>query len=382
MAIEPNHQALRVLLTGDHATELEQSLGEQTGISFIRADDPLGLGLSSVDVAVHVTGGPASHQEPAPTLAPNVPLILAAFGEPNGIIETGLAVGAADVLVLPQPPQTILFALRKAARSQSVRSAKVVTVFSPKGGSGKTVVATNLAVAAAKAGNRSLLIDLDLQFGDAALALALSPRATLSDLVASSGIVDSEKLRAFVTNEDHTGLSVLAAPLRPEDAEVVGHMELKGVLEAAAGAYDAVVIDTGPLFDRAVLGALDHTDQLLLVVNPELTSLKNVRLALDTIDRLGFPRQRVSLLANRIGAVGAISRAEVEEALNAEIAYEIPDDPAVPAAINRAIPVVATHPSSRFAKAIEILMTEVFGGGETSDEMTKRRERRLIWRRR
>ena len=111
-----------------------------------------------------------------------VPFVLAAYGEPNGIVEAGLATGAVDVLVLPQPAETLVFALRKAAsRRGGNPTGKVVTVFSPKGGSGKTVLATNLAVATARSGVKTLLVDLDLQFGDSALTLALTPRATIAD---------------------------------------------------------------------------------------------------------------------------------------------------------------------------------------------------------
>ena len=111
-------------------------------------------GSQSADVMLHVLD--SSHDVESVHRvrdAADVPLILAAYGEPNGIVEAGLAIGAADVLVLPQPTETLLFAIRKAAiGASSVATGKVVTVFAPKGGSGKTVVATNLAVATARAG--------------------------------------------------------------------------------------------------------------------------------------------------------------------------------------------------------------------------------------
>ena len=97
---------------------------------------------------------------------------------------------------------------------------------------------------------------------------------------------------------------------------MVGQAELAAVLDAARNAYEAIVIDTGPLFDAAMLAALDHTDQLLLVCNPEVTSLKNVRIGLETIDRLGFERDRVSLVANRLGAAGGVRRDDIEHALD------------------------------------------------------------------
>lgn len=172
--------------------------------------------------------------------------------------------------------------------------------------------------------------------------------------------MDGEKLQSFITTDDRTGVDVLPAPQRPEQADLVGQTELAAVLDAARHAYDAVVIDTGPLFDAAVLTALDHSDQLLLVSNPEVTSLKNVRIGLETIDRLGFARERVSLVANRIGAAGAVDREDIELALNARIAFELPDDPHVPAAVNRALPVVVADESSPFSRAIAELLPSVF----------------------
>ena len=143
---------------------------------------------------------------------------------------------------------------------------------------------------------------------------------------------------------------------------MVGQAELAAVLDAARNAYEAVVIDTGPLFDAAMLAALDQTDRLLLVCNPEVTSLKNVRIGLETIDRLGFDRDRVSLVANRVGAAGCLGRTEIEQALDTTIAYELPDDPAVPAAVNRAVPVVArrreaasSHARSRDARSSDVV---------------------------
>jgi pilus assembly protein CpaE len=259
---------------------------------------------------------------------------------------------------------------------------KVVTVFSPKGGSGKSVVATNLAVAVARSGLRTLLIDLDLQFGDSALTLAVAPRATIADLATAAGEVDAAKLRAFVSTDPRTGLDLLPAPQRPEEADAVGQTELTAVLVAARSMYEAIVVDTGPLFDGAMLAALDYTDELLLVCNPEVTSLKNVRIGLDTIDRLGFDRERVSLVANRIGAAGAVDRKEIESALDAEIAYELPDDPAVPAAVNRALPVVVSNARSPFSRALTKLTASVFAPERTSDDDNRRQRRFLVGGRR
>jgi pilus assembly protein CpaE len=166
---------------------------------------------------------------------------------------------------------------------------------------------------------------------------------------------------------------VLPAPRHPEEADVVGQAVLAAVLDAARSAYEAIVIDTGPLFDAAMLAALDQTDRLLLICNPEVTSLKNVRIGLETIDRLGFDRDRVSLVANRVGAPGALGRSEIEHALETTIAYELPDDPAVPAAVNRAMPIVLADEKSKFSRALGALASEVFKQPELDEQKSKRR---------
>jgi pilus assembly protein CpaE len=369
---------LRVLLSGPATNGVAATLEQEPEISVILPDTVRGASSpSAVDVALHVVESSSSadiaDQVRRVRELADAPLILAAYGEPNGIVETGLAVGAADVLVLPQPAETLLFSLRKAARAAAeTATGTIVTVFSPKGGSGKTVVATNLAVAAARSGKRTLLVDLDLQFGDSALTLAVAPRATIADLAASTGAIDGDKLAAFVSNESATGLSVLPAPRRPEEADVVDQAHLAAVLEAARNAYEAVVIDTGPLFDGPMLAALDQTDRLLLVCNPEVTSLKNVRIALETIDRLGFDGGRVSLVANRMGAPGALGRSDIEHALDATIAYELPDDPAVPAAVNRAVPVALAKERSKFARALTDLASALYKDREPAEQSRRR----------
>jgi pilus assembly protein CpaE len=373
---------LCVLLSGPAADAVAGTLEHQPTISMIRAGAEInGASPVSADVTLHVlqsssATGVAEAVEHLRTIA-DTPLILAAYGEPNGIVETGIAVGAADVVMLPQPAETLLFAIRKAAiAANGAAIGKVVTVFSPKGGSGKTALATNLAATTARSGIETLLVDLDLQFGDSALTLGVSPRATIADLAASTGAIDVEKLKAFVSQDSRTGLAVLPAPQRPEEADVVGQAELSAVLDSARNSYTAVVVDTGPLFDGAMLAALDHTDELLLVCNPEVTSLKNVRIGMETMERLGFDRGKVTLVANRIGAAGGVGRKEIEEALGAEVAYELPDDRAVPVAVNRAVPVVESAEDSPFSHAVTKLASSVFAASHAHEKAPRESSQR------
>ena len=201
-----------------------------------------------------------------------------------------------------------------------------MTVFSPKGGTGKTVTATNLGTSLAKHwGKRALLLDLDLQFGDAAIMLGIEPEKTIYDLVTAPGELDSEKLAGYTTTHA-SGLDVLPAPLRPEDAELVTEAKLARLLEVARESYDVIVVDTSPFFHGPMLATLDRTDELLLLCGLDVPTLKNVRLSLQTLELLSFPPDRIKLVLNRANSKVGMKPKEVEAALEREIDFQIPSD--------------------------------------------------------
>jgi pilus assembly protein CpaE len=225
-------------------------------------------------------------------------------------------------------------------------------VFSPKGGTGKTVTATNLATAFAKyAGKRTLLLDLDLQFGDAAIMLGIEPEKTIQDLVVAPGELDPEKLAGYTTRHS-SGLDVLPAPIRPEDAELVTEQKLSRLLEVAKESYDVIVVDTSPFFHGPMLATLDRTDDLLLVCGLDVPTIKNVRLSLQTLQLLSFPSERIRIILNRANSNVGMKRGEVEAALEAKIRFEVPSDRAVPLAVNRSNPAVLSDPKADFSRAL------------------------------
>ena len=177
-----------------------------------------------------------------------------------------------------------------------------MTLFSPKGGSGKTVLACNLAATFARHQKRkTLLLDLDLQFGDVAIMMGIEPEKTIYDLVMARRELDSDALAGYVTVHQ-SGVHVLPAPMRPEDAELVTEERLAHLFAVAKETYDVTVVDTPPFFHGPVLSTLDRTDQLLLVGSMDVPAVKNIKLTMQTLDLLHYPKERRHLLLNRAGS--------------------------------------------------------------------------------
>jgi pilus assembly protein CpaE len=307
------------------------------------------------------------------------PIIVVASSTANELLEEALTADIADVLVLPQLLDNVVFAIRKAAHAKRqtpvvsrVQAGRVITVFSPKGGTGKTVIASNLAAALAKQGRKTLLLDLDLQFGDAAIVMGIEPEKTIYDLVVAPGELDIEKLAGYTTKHP-CGLDVLPAPLRPEDAELVTESKITRLLEVARECYDAIIVDTSPFFHGPMLATLDRTDELLVLCGLDVPTLKNVRLAMQTLELLSFPSSRIRYVLNRANTKVGLSKREVEGALKVAVQVEVPSDRMVPISVNRGAPAVLSEPGSDFAKSLNALAKTVM----TTEQDTKRSKKRI-----
>jgi pilus assembly protein CpaE len=355
---------------------------ELVGASVAVAEGAAALAGGHLDAVLHATRGASL---PADELAAirehtRAPVLIVASGGSQSMLEQALDADVADVLLLPQLVENVVFAIRKAthtrarhAASGPGRNGRILTVFSPKGGTGKTVTATNLASALAKfEGKKTLLLDLDLQFGDAAIMLGLEPEKTIYDLVVAPGELDTEKLAGYTTKHA-SGVDVLPAPLRPEDAELVTEAKLARLLEVARESYDAIVVDTSPFFHGPMLATLDRTDELLLLSSLDVPTLKNLRLALQTLDLLSFPKQRVKIVLNRSNSKVGMKQNEVEGALGMKVRFEVPSDRAVPLAVNRGKPVVLDEEGADVSKAIRQMAKGLF-----PVEEAKAAKRRLV----
>jgi pilus assembly protein CpaE len=386
--LDEGRERIRVFVTGscEGLPQLRESLESHPEVELVGAAEQVRDGAGALTgghlaCVLHATRGESlpTNELAAIREHTRAPIVLLASIESASLLEEALDADVADVLLLPQLTENVVFAIRKAShagrRSAQLagRRGRIVTVFSPKGGTGKTVTATNLAAALAKhAGKRTLLLDLDLQFGDAAIMLGLEPEKTIHDLVTAPGELDTEKLAGYTTRHE-CGLEILPAPLRPEDAELVTEAKLARLLEVARESYDAIVVDTSPFFHGPMLATLDRTDELLLLCALDVPTLKNVRLSLQTLDLLSFPPDRVRVLLRRTGSKVGMKPREVEAALERKIAFEVPADGSVPLAVNRGAPLVLTDPKCDFSKAIR----EVAKGVAPADPAAAKPRRRL-----
>ncbi len=361
-------QTTRVFFTGDcdGFVNLRESLADHPAIESVGTSDNVAqaagaLAGGHLDVVLHAT---SEATFPAAEIAAihehtRAPVIVVASCEAKDLLDSALDADVADVLLLPQLVENVVFTIRKTAhvkRATSavkrVHSGRVVTVFSPKGGTGKTVTAVNVASTLAKhLQKRTLLIDLDLQFGDAAIVMGIEPEKTIYDLVVAPGELDFDKLLGYTTKHQ-CGLDILPAPLRPEDAELVTESKITRLLEVARECYDVIVVDTSPFFHGPMLATLDRTDELLMLCGLDVPTLKNVRLALQTLELLSFPTSRIRFVLNRSNSKVGLTKREVEAALKVDVSNELPSERVVPLSVNRGEAAVLAESGADYSKAI------------------------------
>lgn len=307
---------------------------------------------------------------------PALVLVLVAPEVTADLLRSGMRVGLSDVIDAPLDEKKIEAAIEQFAgdvleRDRRVAAptpepdesglGRVVVVTSAKGGSGKTVTATNLAMLLTRhAGKKVVLVDADLQFGDCCLVLQLEPRFTMVNAAHEMHHLDSSMLASLLT-EHTSGLKVLAAPLEPafaDDITTAGLMKMIGLLRES---FDYVIVDTASMLDELLLSLVETGDQILMVVDMDLPSVKNAKLALETLRLLKFPTDKVQIIMNRANAKARLDDREIEGALKMKIAAAVPSDGAVAASVNEGRPVVESAPKSRIAKGFESVAELVAG---------------------
>jgi pilus assembly protein CpaE len=296
---------------------------------------------------------------------PGMPVVVLAQDAPEGFLRRVFEVGADDAVRLPESPEQVNFMIQKVLVRKGATgtlrgtdgTAPMICVLGPKGGTGKTVTAANLAAALARSGHSVSAVDLDLQFGDLALAMGVRPEKTMYDLVQSGGSLDADKLEAFVMPHE-SGVRVLVAPTRPDQASSVGPEFLREVYPLLRATSDFVVLDSSPGFTPEVISAIDNSTYLCLVGTLDTLSLKNTRLGLETLDLMGYDADRVVLVLNRADSRVGIDDDDVLAVVGRDPDISVPSDVDVPRSVNEGVPLVLAKPDSAAAKAFQSLADE------------------------
>lgn len=236
-----------------------------------------------------------------------------------------------------------------------LRQAKVIVVLSPKGGSGKTAVTSNVAVALAQRHpGRVVAVDLDVQFGDLPTALSLISERTLAQLSRATSIgIDATTVKLHLTPSEG-GLFVLAGASDPADADSINHTHVSAVLALLAENFDFVIVDTPAGLDELTLAALECATDLLLVSSLDVTSIRSLRKALDALDHIGIKADR-RLVLNRSDSKVGLNPIDAEEAIGMKISCSIPSSREVPLSLNLGTQVVLSAPKSHVAKQLQKL---------------------------
>ncbi|WP_148614633.1 AAA family ATPase [Nocardioides rubriscoriae] len=238
---------------------------------------------------------------------------------------------------------------------------RVVTVFSPKGGVGKTTMAVNLALALTAGGARKVcLVDLDLAFGDVAITMQLFPTHSIEQAVGAEDSLDLTMLDGLLTRHQDS-LMILAAPPHPDVRERITPVLVSRILRTLKEGFDFVVVDTAPSFDDQVLTALDETDECVVVATLDVPTLKNVKVALETLEMLDIASGHRHLVLNRADDAVGISADKVEAILGMPVSTQIATSLDIAAATNAGSPIVVHDPRHAGSEAIRALARVLTG---------------------
>jgi len=356
------------------AADLITSIGGQ-----VRGVDSLAMAARMLDndpAETLVVIGPETETSEALAFAahlrlarPAVGVVLARERVDVALLSRALQSGVRDVVLAGDPAALTAACHRSREVSRRLLAAttpenalaaaegQIVTVFAAKGGCGKTTLSINLAVALARGtGQRVCVVDLDLAFGDVAVSIQLDPARTVVDALPMAGHLDTTGAASLLTRY-RPGLEMLLAPVTPGDAEKVPPALVGELLSVLRGMFDYVVVDTPAQFSEHVLTAMDASAHHVLLTTPDVPAVKNLRVALDMMDLLSYPRESRAVVLNRSDSKVGLSLEDVERVVRCPIAAQVPSSRAVPISINTGVPITMAssgHPVSqaiiRFAR--------------------------------
>jgi pilus assembly protein CpaE len=260
---------------------------------------------------------------------------------------------------------------------------KVISVFSPKGGVGRTTIAVNLAVAMAAELHKSVaLMDASFQFGDVGVLLNLNPKnKSISDVLADVANGDIDAVDAALVAHT-TGIKVLLAPPSPEMAELITPDHVRKVVKRLSDTHELVVVDCWPLFQDPTLGLLDQSDLILVLLTLEITNIKNIRLFLGLAEQLGYS-DKLRLVLNRADSAYGIRVSDIEHSIGRKVDHTIVSDGrTVVYALNRGVPFVWSNKQAQVSQDILGIARAIAGDAEVVSTPEKQAQRRSLFARR
>lgn len=299
---------------------------------------------------------------------PDITMVLVSEADPE-LALTAMRAGVRDILEPEADTEAIRVLLERACRAAASRrrsaepetdrpdsrEGRVVVVASPKGGVGKTTIATNIAVALGKKAPMStVLVDLDAQFGDVASALQLEPEHTLMDAVTGAARKDSMVLKAFLSVHP-SSIYALCAPHSPADADRISGDSVSNLLRQLASEFEYVVVDTAPGLDEHALGAFERATDAVLLASMDVPSVRGLRRQLDVLGDLKLLPQRQRMVVNLADRQSGISVKDIEATIGVAVDSVIPRAKELAYSTNQGDPLL--HQTSRgpAAKALQQL---------------------------
>lgn len=310
--------------------------------------------------------------------APETTVIIMSVQGENEYIKKAMSAGARDFLSKPFSSDELVRTVRRAYEAECKRrehtvgtrnteevKSTILTVFSTKGGVGKTTIASNLAVSIARATKKRVaLVDLDLQFGDTAIMLNVSVKNTISDLIKEINQLDTNLMEEYLVTH-FSGVKVLPAPIKPEYAEYITAAHVEKILNTLKSYYHYIIVDTSASFHETVLASLDMSDRILFVSTLDLPTIKNIKAGLDVMETLRYPKEKINIILNKASEQFGIKYKDFENTLKYPIWAFVPEDSqTVITSANKGFPFVMTRAETKVAKAIFGMCSEIVGGAE------------------
>ncbi len=314
--------------------------------------------------------------------SPHIQVVILSVQSDQNYMRRAMLAGARDFLTKPPMGDELISAIRRAGemahvertKTSQVRlgssanpagpslaapgnfsatNGKIITVYSPKGGTGCTTIAVNLAIALNNEATRTVIVDGNLQFGDVAMFVNEQGKNTILDLAPRVDDLELDLVEDILIKHQASGVSILAAPPRPEMAEKVSADQFVKVLQFLQKMFAYVVVDTASILTDVVLGSIDISDIILVVTTQEIPAIKNTRLFLDLLQTMGVGKERIVFSINRFDKRISITPEKISDNLKQEVAVTIPlDEKVVITAVNRGVPFMIDNKTQLAGKGI------------------------------